>query len=278
MLLYSKIVVCLLIKLNEKNMGLCIGFATEFYTLWDVVVEPVFRTDAYGNHWHVSNKTNFNYLQNVSKDIENVKSQYPSVPIDDSLRGHSRSFSMGGAGLELSPVNILWFGKYSGQDLNEVAKKDLSYCMWLLENAQEKSLRDFVKELPEVVSELLRRSIEKESFFNSVKALKESGVIEITIESNPHETIISEDSDSPVFVMRSSLGHGSFLYVIPHDVKYMAGSYSYPEWYMPVIDGKAKRLKGKTIKANVELLYTKKVDDGYKKGIHQYVKILNLVK
>lgn len=253
-------------------MSLVIGFATEFYTLWDVFIEPVFRTDAYGKHWHVSDKTNFNYIQNVSKDFDKAVDKYPNVPIDDSLRGKTRSFSVGGGGLELSPVNIIWFGKYSGQDLNDVVKRDLKYVMWLLENANDGRMKEFIMTLTEVQQELYRIESEKEAFFSSIPVLQ-NGAVDIMIESNPREYQI-QSLNKVVFAMRASLGEGSFLYLIPEDVKYIAGSYKYPEWYMPVLGGKAKRLKGKTVKLNVEVIETERLENGYYKGIHQFAKIL----
>lgn len=262
-------------------MAAIIGFATEYYTLWDLTVEPVYQTDAYGKHWHVSNKTNYWYQKNISKDLEKVKALYPGVAIDDELRGKTRSFSIGGGDYELSPVNILWFGKYRGHDLNELAKTDLPYVMWLLNNANDGKVRAYVATLPEVKAELDRLSMELESFFSNIPTIKESGVVEIAIRSNPRERVIYDDktdTEGPVvYAMEGTIGDGSFVYVIPHDVKYMAGSYSYPEWYAPVIDGKSKRLKGKTIKANVELIHTSRQESGWNKGVHQYVKIISLV-
>ena len=60
-----------------------IGFATEYYTLWDVTNENQYFTDTYGNHHLQSIRTNFCYIKNISKDLSIVEAKYPGVSIDE---------------------------------------------------------------------------------------------------------------------------------------------------------------------------------------------------
>jgi hypothetical protein len=232
-------------------MGLVIGFATEFYTLWDVQIEPMYKTDAYGQHWHVSNKTNFNYIKNVSHDLEKAKSLHPGVPVDDSLRGKTRSFSMGGNGIELSPVNILWFGKYFGQDVCQLVKTDFQYVLWLLENAHDFKLRHFISELPEVIAYQADKKQKDQMKMDSINKITDSGVWDLTVTTNPTE-------GDGVFNMYATLGpdHKVCLLLTEENVTFIPGNYRYPDYYAFSTGCKVKRIKNKSVKINLELLNT----------------------
>lgn len=72
-----------------------IGFATEFYTLWEYQSTPVYSSNEVVNGV-TPMVTGYNheyfYLKNISKDLAKVKALYPGVAIDEDLRGVSRSF------------------------------------------------------------------------------------------------------------------------------------------------------------------------------------------
>lgn len=234
-------------------MGLVIGFATEFYTLWDVVVEPMFKTDAYGQHWHVSNKTNFNYIKNVSHDLDKAKSLYPGVPVDDSLRGKTRSFSTGGNGIELSPVNIMWFGKYFGHDVTELIKTDFSYVLWLLDNANDFKLREFIAELPEMIAYKAEKKQKDQLKMDSIAKITQSGTYDLTVTTNP-----VEGNEDEQFKMYATLGpdHKVCLVLTSENVTFIPGNYRYPDYYAFSNCGKVKRIKNKLVKIDLELIST----------------------
>ena len=66
-----------------------IGFATQFYTLWNYEAVPQYKTDSYGNHHQKGIEHKYYYCKNVSTDLDKVKALFPNVEIDTELRGTS---------------------------------------------------------------------------------------------------------------------------------------------------------------------------------------------
>lgn len=258
-------------------MSYVIGFATEYYTLWDVIIEPIYRTDAYGKHWHVSDKYTYNYIKNVSKDIEKVERQYSEVPIDEELRGKTQSWSSEKRLPNPAP-HILDFGKYNGQSIYEIVKTDIPYCLWLLENAHSFELRHIIEELPELIEYKRKLAEEREAYLSTIPRIKESGIVELTFTSNVNESHVFDQDDNEIGifeVINATLGKGSDIRLIVPGFKWMSGSYAYPDWKMLEINGKGKRVKNKTFKVNVELIST---HDTAGDTIVQYGRLLNFEK
>ena len=103
-----------------------IGFATQFYTLWNYEAVPQYKTDSYGNHHQTGVEHKYYYVKNVSTDLEKVKSLFPNVEIDAELRGTS-SFTRNEK-LDL-PNNYFWAGKYAGKLIDDVMEFDFKYCL-----------------------------------------------------------------------------------------------------------------------------------------------------
>lgn len=98
-----------------------IGFANQYYTLWDFSNETIYFTDSYGNNHPVRIQTNYYYIKNVSMDLDKVKSLYPELTIDENLKGKNRNFSISNENEDLSP-EILKFGKYFGSNINDIVE------------------------------------------------------------------------------------------------------------------------------------------------------------
>lgn len=73
-------------------MATIIGFATQFYTLWDVQVQQHYST-INSQHYHTGTTYTNTYIKKIAKSLDKVQTLYPGVTIDESLRGLSRSFS-----------------------------------------------------------------------------------------------------------------------------------------------------------------------------------------
>lgn len=73
-------------------MSHIIGFANKFYTLWDYQKEVHYSTTADYKHVATGVTHKYFYIKNISTDIDKVKSLYPNVGIDDSLKGKVRSW------------------------------------------------------------------------------------------------------------------------------------------------------------------------------------------
>lgn len=67
-----------------------IGFANKFFTLWSIDAEPVYTTDAYGKHWLTGYHTRYTYHKNISFDLEKAKALYPSLEVQEDLRGKNK--------------------------------------------------------------------------------------------------------------------------------------------------------------------------------------------
>ena len=65
-----------------------IGFTNKYYTLWEIWEEH--RPLGNGRSYVI---THYNYIKNISFDRETAISKYPELPIDETLRGHTRSWN-----------------------------------------------------------------------------------------------------------------------------------------------------------------------------------------
>lgn len=100
-----------------------IGFARQYYTLWNLSIVPVFST-VNGKHIKVGDRYNYTYIQNLSKDEESaiakVKQRFNLnfVDVDESLRGVTqRSFSRY---VKMSlPFTVFPFGKLMHENIIE---------------------------------------------------------------------------------------------------------------------------------------------------------------
>lgn len=97
-----------------------IGFATEYFTLWNLV-EIKSYSEINGKHYHTSTNWNYTYVQNLSKDeakaVNKVKARYniEDPIIDESLRGVTSSFTK--TQIASFPYTVFPFGKLQCQDI-----------------------------------------------------------------------------------------------------------------------------------------------------------------
>lgn len=158
-----------------------IGFATEYYTLWNVTTTPNYFTDAYGNHHLQSNTTNYNYIQNISKDLDVSLVKYPGLSVCGDLKGYNHSWSKKSE-KDLTPW-ILKFGKHIGKHLQEVALEDFGYIIYLLENGytETKEACLDIKVIQDILAEI---EIENQRKMD-LNPVAESGLVEIEFLTNP---------------------------------------------------------------------------------------------
>lgn len=245
-----------------------IGFATQFYTLWDMQTETIYFTDSYGNHWPSREKTNYFFIKNISTDLNKVKELFPNTSIDEGLRGKTSSFSVFGKQEDLSP-EILKFGKYHGKPISEVAETDFGYILYLLENGRPET-KQVCLALPQVVAYQKKQEADRLAKIASWAEFN-SGMHTVTFVSNPNgvqdggiydmatETFVLFDTVNGKHYAWCELEDGSTLYVYFNETKYVDGMYPY---YMAIIEGKAKRIKGKTFSLNLNVLHTNKNEFG----------------
>lgn len=169
-----------------------IGFATSFYTLWDMRVEENYITDVYGNHHRTNDTVHYGYIKNISTDLEKVKALYPTLTIDENVRGKIRSFEYTNKEQDLCP-HILKFGKYYGHDINDLAKTDFNYLIWLAENAHSFAVREIIKSLPEYVAYLTAKQQADQAKLNGWQLIRD-GLNILTFLNNPN--YIGENLDA----------------------------------------------------------------------------------
>lgn len=236
-----------------------IGFAGKYYTLWEVTSS----TTDFCNGKHCIIKS-YTYLQNISFDKEKVFAMYPNIEIDEELRGRTKSFKSYKEYWD--NIDTFRFGKYVGKKITDV--NDVHYTVWYWGNIYDEH-KDFVSQFlydhgyeirtntytnyygevitseylvtPDVIAKELRTEENKHEI---IKKLQNNEVLTI----NPKSNI---DSDA-IWV-----GDANVIYKFPGVAEYYYQGF---EYYLPVLNGKSKRIKNK----NVEIdKYTFEIkDDG----------------
>jgi len=244
---------------------LVIGFATQFYTLWDVTSEDIYVTDAYGNRHLQRTIYRYHYHKNISFDLATAQAQYPDAKVDDELRGKSRDFSLESD--SKLPVNLLQFGKYRMRTVEDVAELDFNYLLWVVDNTRSRALADYIRALPAVVAHFAKIEAAELATIAALPLVKSGDVIEVLILHNPNHRVgcYGESPidhfyyDSPMPAEFSEKWHlqgylagneDHRVHILIDEVVAVGGIYPYNK---AVIDGKAAKTKNitKSIRVNV---------------------------
>ena len=213
-----------------------IGFATQFYTLWNYESVPQYKTDSYGNHHQTGIEHKYYYCKNVSTDLDKVKALYPNVEIDTELRGTS-SFTRNEK-LDL-PNNYFWAGKYAGKLIDEILDSDFNYCLWSAENYNMPYITNHPKYIAyfEAIEQKKRLDIE------NAQTVKVGDVVELEFVRNGYNA----DDEYKECWTEARFGETE-LKVLCNGVKAVTGMYPY---LMPMVNGKVQKTKGKKITVKV---------------------------
>jgi len=216
-----------------------LGFANKFYTLWDVQESPVYITDAYGNH-HLSRvDTQYYYLKNVSFDKDVAMAKYPNTPLDEDLRGKTRDFQR--TGNDERTTDIVWFGKYNGQLLTEIADKDFNYILWLHGNCAK--YVNAIEALPQYQKYIADIADERASTLSKSFQWEQGSPINIIGKSNGYNVADWEEvgADGLRYCwFKAELPNGEPVSIKVADCRLVGGMYPY---VMPVINGRAMKTK-----------------------------------
>lgn len=224
--------------MNSKTV---IGFGGVFYTLWQVSSVMHYYTSPNGNHYPSYMEYRYSYIQNISNDIEKVKSLYPGVNIDMELKG-ARSFTIEKTEDDLSP-EILKFGKYAGRDVRDIFKLDFKYALYMIDRYSHNKSWQIAKSTPEYVEYINEMQRALDAKIASLQPFK-SGKHRLVIDKNPDEfgyTCVS-------------IADGHMIEL--HFDEIQQCYYNGITYYLPVFKGKAKRLKGKDIEYGLEITET----------------------
>lgn len=232
-----------------------IGFATQFYTLWDYEAVPQYKTDSYGNHHQTGVSHNYYYIKNVSTDLDKVKALFPNVEIDTDLRGTS-SFTRNEK-LSL-PENFFWAGKYAGKLIDDILEIDFKYCLWSAENYN----MPYITNHPKYIAHFEAIEQKKRMDIENAQTVKPGDVVELEFLRNGYNA----DDDYTECWTDARFGETE-LKVLCNGVKPVSGMYPY---LMPVINGKAQKTKGKKLTVTViEILET----NIYAGVVKQFIKV-----
>lgn len=232
-----------------------IGFATQFYTLWDYEAVPQYKTDSYGNHHQTVVDHKYYYIKNVSTDLDKVKLLFPNVEIDTDLRGTS-SFTRNEK-LDL-PENYFWGGKYAGKLIDEIMEIDFKYCLWSAENYN----MPYITNHPKYIAHFEAIEKAKQDEINSKQLLKVGDIVELEFTRNGYNA-----DDEYTECWTEANYNDVEVAVNCSGVKPVSGMYPY---LMPVINGKAQKTKGKKLTVTViEVLET----NIYAEVVKQFIKV-----
>lgn len=218
-------------------MAKMIGFATEFYTLWDVTSEHTYRADAYGTYHVTGTVTHYNYIKNISKDLDKVKELYPSLTIDENLRGITRSWK---ETREVNlPDNFFWYGKYAGKKIDEILESDMGYCLWAVKNYPTSGSSVYIQNSPIYLAHCEKTEQEERILIEKSGRISIGELVELNFISNG----FNYEEETGVCYAKALFGETEVFVKFPSS-KLVGGMYPY---IMPSVNGKPMKTKGKTL-------------------------------
>lgn len=226
---------------------IAIGFANVMFTLWNVFDEGT--------------RTVYKYVKNISSDITEVEKLYPGVPVNYSLKGHYMVFPNGGNKEEIAN-DCFQFGQYKGESFNNAS---LDYLFWYYGQIGNQESREILEGILTKTGkyhmydgrlvdqkEYDWRTQEDKDFADALELVKSGNPIEIMVTSNARYT----ENDRVVEYIMDTENPKIYLVFDEDHVKEMY--YSGYHYYLPIVDGKAKRWKNKVVSiptTNYEIKY-----------------------
>lgn len=225
-----------------------IGFSTKFYTLWDVTEDIIDL-----GHGHKSKVVHHAYIKNISFDKKKAMEAYPGLDIDETLHGKTCSFDTEKEIWE--NVDTFRFGKYKYDNIDSCP--DTNYIAWYWDNVYAEH-KDHISEVlksrgyevrtrtwtsydgDEKTEEYL---MSPEALENEKKEANELTEIENKLkEGNPLSFFCEYNLNENGEVCNEYL---TFKFSEIKEMEYRGWPY-----YLPMVNGKSKRIKNKNININ----------------------------
>lgn len=233
-----------------------IGFATEFYTLWDISKEIMYSTNARGEHFPSYEKVSYYYMQNLSKDEFKAKEKAKNMgaidlDVDEELFGRNNSFSKQVKLNSELPRNInpfFTFGKYQEAPILECV--DISYLEWYFKETNNRYAKQVL--LANGYVEFDNNVYNQEEYAKILENLEKAKIRDHFVKSLES----GEQIELTFTILSNANSYGIVRTTLPLDLIFTetkAMYYKGIEYYLPIIDTKAKKLKNKEITAIVEL-------------------------
>lgn len=221
-----------------------IGFTNKYYTLWEIWEEH--RPLGNGHSYVI---THYTYIKNISFDRDTAIAKYPGLPIDETLRGHTRSWN---STKEVwDNVDVFRFGKYKYKKIEECT--DIDYIGWYWENAVREQ-KEFVGHVLENHGYEIRERVYNystgeyvEQYLMSPEALEQERKVKREFQEMIEK--IENATELTFFCDHNPDYDGEYwdgnIHYHFQDVK--ENYYNGFSYYLPILNGKAKRVKNKNI-------------------------------
>lgn len=215
---------------------LTIGFTNKFYTLWDVTEERI-------NHGNgrISVITHFNYIKNISFDKEVALSKYPNIPFDDTLKGHTTSWS---STKEIwDNVDTYRFGKYK---YSKITDADIKYTAWYWDQIYGDH-KDYVTEVLKRNGYEIRKWESGNEYLMSPEALENERLENLRRQEELNILEAHTPLEVTFEVNPDYEGYCRIENTIYHFQEVKENYYNGFNYYLPMINGKQKRIKNKNL-------------------------------
>lgn len=238
----------------SENIGLTIGFSEKFYTLWNVTKNDIYSTRISANgeqHFKSGERVICQYIKNISFDLNKVQQKFPNVPINDQLRGQTRSFEYneGKKFIEYCD-DVFSIGFNRGQAIEKC--DELTVLKWSFSNETSETRLENIKKQMVVLGMFEFNGIMFDDQ-NEMYQYKSNHQKRLTIEKISKQ-ILNDCVDCGKHVVefvKNLNEYGRYydnengVYIMFKDFKLM--SYNGFEYGIPTINGKGKKIKGKKI-------------------------------
>jgi len=221
-----------------------IGFTNKFYTLWQITEE----TKPLGNG-HNYIVTHYNYIKNISFDKKTALAKYPNATLDENLRGKTQSWNTEKEVWD--NVDVFRFGKYKYEKIDNT---DLNYLAWYW--------NQIYGDHKEYVGEILKANGYEIRINAYIDYSGETHTDEYLV--SPNELELERKNNEVLNEIETKLNNGETIEFTPEcnpdelgdcrigDIIYHFNEVKenyYQGWiyYLPVVNGKQKRIKNKNI-------------------------------
>ena len=217
---------------------IAIGFANKFYTLWEISED----SQTIGNGCRVV-VTHHTYIKNISFDKETALAKYPDAVFNEGLKGKTSSWDS--APKEIwDNVDTFRFGKFKYEKID--SKADNNYLEWYWNQVYDEH-KEYVGSVLKSRGYEIRtwgdnnqylmdpESLEREKFElyelnKKIEEVSTGNPINLFITCNPNDEGYYRDGN-----------------VVYHFQEVKENWYAGCPYYIPVLKGKAKRVKNKNI-------------------------------
>lgn len=244
---------------------LAIGFTNKMFTLWSVSSTPRYEEGRMTGHDVV--KTYYkNLSMTESEAIAKAKEHgCTNLTPDHSLRGTSvwkgfvltaeekrrreeAKIAKESADAELKKTSFT-FGKYEGETYEDISINDENYFMWAYyDRSEDKVMRSGMDKTKLMKAEAKAEANRESAKADLIAQANESGQVVLTIIENPRQQAEREEE----FHMASRTEEGILVFF--QDVKEC--DYNGFEYFTPIVNGKGKRVKNKTLTVTVDPNFT----------------------